>query len=526
MTKTSALRSSGSAQADAQTKPPVLETHNLNRSFPGVHALVNVNMDLLPGEVHALVGENGAGKTTLIKILSGLHQPDSGEIFLRGERVSLPTSQAALRVGISAVHQEFNYCPDLDALENLYLGRTLPTNRWGLVDWAAARRHAEEIFTSLGVSVDMNVPLRRLSATSRKLVEIARGLVFRADVLILDEPSAALPEDEIVRLFQVIRRLRGVGVSVIYISHRVAEVFEISDRVTVLRDGHKIATRPTAELTHNELIKMMVGREVDSLFPKEDVALGESVLEVKGLTRQRAFTDISFGLRRGEILGLAGLIGAGRSEVAQAIAGMFPADSGTVRVDGRVQRIRKVQDAIERGIAYVPEDRQHQGLVLGMSVTDNMTLPMLRALSRGLFLRKRTQAALADEYRQSLRIVCASLNQAVARLSGGNQQKCVLAKWIMTKPRILILDEPTRGIDVGSKSEIHALMSAMAAEGMAILVISSDLPEVLEMSDRVIVLHEGRITAEFARGEADQELIMHAATGETKAAKNRMEANA
>jgi ABC-type sugar transport system ATPase subunit len=501
----------------ATAAPPaagrVLDVRGLSRSFPGVRALVDVDFDLERGEIHALLGENGAGKSTLIKILAGLFPPDAGEIILRGVTVKLPSAQAALQAGISAVHQEFNYCPDLNAIENLYLGRSLPVNRLGLVDWPAARRRAQEVFASLGVCLDMDAPLHALSATNRKLVEIARGLVFKADILILDEPTAALPEDEVERFFQVIKRLKDLGVSVIYISHRLAEVFEIADRVTVLRDGHKIGTRRVTELTTDTLITMMVGRSLDTLFPKQEVAIGGPILTVRSLSRQRAFADVSFELRRGEILGVAGLVGAGRSELGQAIAGMFPADDGEIFLDGTQLRVRNVQDAMRAGIVYLPEDRQHQGLVLGMSIADNMTLPMLRTLSRGPLLQDKAQMAVAQEYRERLRVVCTSLRQPVGRLSGGNQQKCVLAKWMMTHPRVLVLDEPTRGIDVGAKAEVHALMSVLAGEGMGILMISSDLPEILGMSDRILVLHEGRLTAEFRPGEADQEAILRAATG-------------
>ncbi len=491
----------------------VLEVRGLSRSFPGVRALAGVDFDLERGEVHALLGENGAGKSTLIKILAGLFPPDSGEIILRGATVRLSSAQAALQAGISAVHQEFNYCPDLNAIENLYLGRSLPVNRLGLVDWRAARRRAQEVFESLGVCLDVDVPLHVLSATNRKLVEIARGLVFKADILILDEPTAALPEDEVERFFDVIRRLKSLGVSVIYISHRLSEVFEIADRVTVLRDGHKIGTRQVSDLSTDQLITMMVGRSLSTLYPKEDAIIGEPVLQVQGLSRRRMFADVSFELRRGEIVGVAGLVGAGRSEVGQAIAGMFPADSGEIFLDGTPLRIRSVQDAMRVGIVYLPEDRQHQGLVLDMSIADNMTLPVLRSLSRGPLLQSGAQLTIAQEYRERLHVVCTSLRQPVGRLSGGNQQKCVLAKWMMTHPRILILDEPTRGIDVGAKAEVHALMSTLVGEGMAILMISSELPEILGMSDRILVLHEGRLTAEFLRGEVDQEGILRAATG-------------
>ncbi len=499
--------------ADSSNGPPLLQLTGVSKSFPGVQALRDVSFDLRAGEIHALVGENGAGKSTLIKIICGVHQPDAGTMLLRGELVRFNSAQMALRMGISTVHQEFNYCPDLNVVENIYFGRSLPTRLLGIVDWPAARRRAKQLFDSLGVAVDLNAPMGSISPTLRKVVEVARALVYQADILVFDEPTSALPEEEAEKLFDVIRALAAMNVGVIYITHRLQEVFKIANRVTVLRDGEKIAARPIAEVSPEQLIRMMVGRPIGNLFAKQDVEIGEVVLEVDHLTRQGAFKDVSFRLRRGEILGLGGLVGAGRSEVAQAIAGMHPADSGTIRIRGAVRRIRDVGEAMKAGIAYVPEDRQMQGLVLGMSIADNETLPSLEHFSQGLLISRPRQLSAAKDYAERLRLAYANLLQPVRRLSGGNQQKVVLGKWLMTQPQILILDEPARGIDVGAKAEIHALMSSLAAQGVSIILISSELPELLAMSDRVLALHEGRITGEFRHEEATQEAIMHAATG-------------
>jgi len=491
---------------------PILEVRGVSKTFPGVRALADVDFDLLPGEVHALVGENGAGKSTLIKILAGALRPDTGgQILLRGAPVSLASPRAAMQLGISAVHQEFTYCPDLDVAENLFMGHSLPETRLRLVNWTETHRRARELISRLGTTLDVTVPMRQLSASNRKVVEIARGLTHHADVLILDEPTAALPENEIESFFGVIRLLRSMNVAVIYISHHLDEVFQIADRITVLRDGHKVATLATNQTSREELISLMVGRSLSALFPRRTEVLGEPALRVTNLTRHGAFRDITFTLRRGEILGLAGLVGAGRSEIGQALAGIYPADGGDIFRDGMPLRVRNVQDAMGAGIVYVPEERQRQGLVLNMSVVDNITLPSVRQIGR-FFLSRREQMRRAQEYRDRLRIICASLRQPVQRLSGGNQQKCVLSKWIMTQPKVLIVDEPTRGIDVGAKAAIHALIGELADGGMGVLMISSELPELIGMCDRILVLCEGRISREIPRAEFDQRTILRAAT--------------
>ncbi len=509
-----------SANQQNVTGQPLLQLRRISRSFGGVQALHDVSLDLMKGEVHALVGENGAGKSTLIKILSGVHRPEQGEMFHQGEPVRLSSPSEAFRLGISAVHQEFNYCPSLNVLENLYLGRNLPLNRLGMVDWKKAEGHAEDILAEIGISVDLKSPISSLNSTHRKLIEIGRGLMIRARLLILDEPTAALPENEVEQLFEVIGRLRARGVSIIYISHHLKEIFRIADRVTILRDGRRVATQPIGELNAENLVRMMVGRTLGRLFPDRDAELGKPVLEVDKLERAGAFRGVGFTLHKGEILGLAGLVGAGRSELAQAIAGIRPAASGSIRVFGEEKNIRSPVAARKAGIAYIPEDRQHQGLIPDMNIADNITMTVLKQLSRGLLLSRREQAVWTRRYAGELRIQLAGPGQLVKHLSGGNQQKCLLAKWIGTRPRILIVDEPTRGIDVGAKTEIHALIRRMADEGTSVILISSELPEVLGMCDRVIVLHEGHVTGQFNRGDADQETILYASMGTTRQAES------
>jgi len=482
-------------------------------TFPGVRALKGVGFDLLPGEVHALVGENGAGKSTLIKIISGNQLPDpGGEMIYKGEAVRLTSPGAALALGISAVYQEFNLCPELSVLENLYLGRPLPTAALGLVDWPTAQKRAKEVFARLDITIDLNTLMRDISPTLRKITEIARALLYEAEVVIFDEPTAALPEQETESLFRVIRRLREIGVGVVYISHRLKEIFDLADRVTVLRDGEKIGTHPVNALDTQALISMMVGRPLNNMYVKQSAATDRVALRVENLTLDGAFRDISFDLHQGEILGLGGLIGSGRSEVAETIAGVYRASKGKIWIDEQPIQIGSVQDAIRHGIVLVPEERQSQGLVLGMHIADNMTLPSLSRFSKGPLVANRRQFSAAKDYVGSLRVACVSLLQPVRRLSGGNQQKVVLGKWLMTQPKVLLLDEPTRGIDVGAKAEIYALMNEMAAKGLAIIMISSELPELLAMSDRILVLHEGALTGEFLQSEATQEKIMHAAT--------------
>jgi rhamnose transport system ATP-binding protein len=492
---------------------PVAELRGVEKSFGGVYALRGVDLALMPGEVHSLVGENGAGKSTLVKILGGVHQPDRGAVAIGGEDVHLHGPRDARARGIALIHQEPALFPDLDVAENVFMGRQ-PLDRSRGIDWKRMYREVGELMRQLGVALDPRAPVEGLSVADQQLVEIAKALSMDARVVVMDEPTAALSSRETEELFRIIRDLRRRDVALLFVSHRLEEVFALSDTVTVLRDGAHVITASAAELDTTALIRHMVGRELGELFPKEAAEIGAPVLEARGLTREGVFRDVSFSLRRGEILGLAGLVGAGRSEVARAIFGIDALDAGEILRDGEPARIRTPHQAMKAGLAFVPEDRQHQGLVLEMAIADNATLPFLRRLTRFGLLNRRRERDVAGEFTRRLQVKSASLDQPVRALSGGNQQKVVLAKWLATHPKVLILDEPTRGIDIGTKAEVHRIISGLAAEGMAILLISSELPEVLGMADRILVMHEGRLTGEFARDEADQESIMRAATGQ------------
>jgi rhamnose transport system ATP-binding protein len=495
-----------------------LRLANISKSFAGVHALRGVHLELRPGEVHALLGENGAGKSTLVKVITGVHQPDSGEIYLDGRHVELADPRQATQLGISAIYQELSIFPDLDIAENIFIGRQ-PRLAGGLVGafvgWRKLYRDADELLASLGVHLNVRTRARNLSVAQQQMVEIARALSVNARILIMDEPTSALTLSEVAELFQIVRRLRANGTAILFISHRLEELFEIADRVTVLRDGAYVDTRPMAGVTQGELIRMMVGREVNDLFPKTAVAPGEAVLRVTDLARRGAFSGVSFELRRGEILGMAGLVGAGRTEVSQALFGVAPADAGTIEIDGRPVRIETPRQAMQLGLALVPEDRQHHGLVLPMDITDNVTMPTLARFTHQGWLAANDARHAAYSAATQMEVKATSVWQRARELSGGNQQKVVLAKWLSTAPRILILDEPTRGIDIGTKAAVHQLMSDLAGQGIAILMISSELPEVLGMSDRILVMREGRVTGLFDRREASQEVIMRAATGAT-----------
>ena len=489
----------------------ILELVNISKSFSGVHALRGVHLELCPGEVHALLGENGAGKSTLVKIITGVHQPDSGEIRLNGQPTQFVDPRDAGSRGISAIYQELSTFPDLDIAENIFVGRQ-PVLAKGVVDWRSLYRRAQALLDALGVSMDLRTKARYLSIAQQQMVEIARALSVNARILIMDEPTSALTLNEVADLFRIVRRLRDDGTAILFISHRLEELFEIADRVTVLRDGAYVDTRSMRGVTQDELIRMMVGRQVSDLFPKQSVARGQPALRVRNLTRAGRFENVSFDLHEGEILGMAGLVGAGRTEVAQALFGIEPATSGSIEIYGRPARIDNPRQAMSYGIAYVPEDRQHQGLVLPLDITDNILLPQLSRFASHGWLNTAQARAAAHQAATRMEVKAATIWQKVRELSGGNQQKVVLAKWLSTNPRILILDEPTRGIDIGTKAAVHKLMSALAAQGMAILMISSELPEVLGMSDRILVMREGRVAAMFDRSEATQEKIMQAAT--------------
>ncbi len=493
--------------------PPVLQLAGVVKSFPGVKALKGVSFDVVAGEVHALLGENGAGKSTLIKVMSGVHAPDAGTLSIDGEATVLDGPHAARARGIATIFQELLLFPELSVAENIFMGHA-PRARGGGLDWRAMRAQARALLASLDIhDLDVDAVVGTLSVGNRQRVEILRALSQDARVLIMDEPTAALGEHDVRRLFDIVRRLRERGVGIVYISHRMEEIFLLADRVSVLRDGEYVGTREVARTDAGELVQMMVGRRIEQLFPKITVPVGAPVLEVADLVRLPATRGVSLSVHAGEIVGLAGLVGSGRSELAQAIFGITPAQSGTIRVGGQTVRIASPAQARALGIAYVPEDRGTQGLVRPMTVRENVSLAVFPRISRGGFIDAAAERGLADAAVAQFSIRTAGIEQIVGKLSGGNQQKIVLGKWLATRPRVLILDEPTRGIDVGAKAEIHRLMGELAAQGLAILMISSELPEVLGMSDRVLVVREGRIVAEFPRAEALPEAVGAAMMG-------------
>lgn len=494
--------------------PVVLRATDVTKAYTGVQALKRASLELRAGEVHALVGENGAGKSTLIKILTGAVQPDSGEIELHGRALKRLTPATAKQLGIAAIYQQPALFAELTVAENIALGLE-HTGRWGRVDWGERHRRAQELLARVGARIDPETDAGELSMPQQQLVEIARALGADAKVLVLDEPTASLSKDDTDNLFRVVRELRDQGVAMIYISHRLEELPVIADRVTVLRDGNTIATREMSDVNREQLIQLMVGRELSAVFPKRAVPLGDTVLELRGVGCAAAgVSDISLSVRAGEIVGLSGLVGAGRSELARTIFGLTPADAGEIRVRGQRVRITCPADAIAHGIAYVPEDRRRHGVVLEMPVSENVTLAALGNLTRFGALDFRRERELAADYTRRLGVKTASIRSLVSTLSGGNQQKVALSRWLLTQPAVLVLDEPTQGIDVGAKSEIHELMMALATQGVAILMISSELPEILGMSDRIAVMHGGTIVSILDRAEATPECVLARALGE------------
>jgi rhamnose transport system ATP-binding protein len=492
----------------------VLRATDVTKAYAGVQALKRASLELRAGEVHALVGENGAGKSTLIKILTGAVQPDSGEISLDGRSLERLTPASAKSLGIAAIYQQPALFGELTVAENIALGIER-TGRWGRVDWRARHRRAEELLGRVGARIDPEIDAGELSMPQQQLVEIARALGADARVLILDEPTASLSKEDTDNLFRVVRELREQGVGMIYISHRLEELPVIADRVTVLRDGNTIATRDMTDVNREQLIGMMVGRELASVFPKRTVPLGDTVLELRGVgCRASGVSGIDLTVRAGEIVGLSGLVGAGRSELARTIFGLTPADRGEILVRGKPVRIGSPADAIAHGIAYVPEDRRRHGVVLEMPVSENVTLAALGNLTRFGALDFRRERELAADYTRRLGVKTASIRSLVSTLSGGNQQKVALSRWLLTKPTLLVLDEPTQGIDVGAKSEIHELMTELAEQGVAILMISSELPEILGMSDRIAVMHGRTIVSVLDRAEATPERVLARALGE------------
>ncbi len=491
----------------------ILELKGIKKHFPGVQALDGVNFNVKPGEIHALVGENGAGKSTLVKIISGIFRPDAGEIFYKGKKITIQDPHHAQGLGIAAIYQEPSLYPDLSVLENIFMGRQPTKGLFGFIDWKTMRAEAEGVFRSIGVEIDLDAPAGSLSIANQQLVQIAKAFSQKAQILIMDEPTSPLSQRETEALFNIMCKLRDQGIAIIYITHRLEEVFTLADRVTVLRDGKYMGTYLINELSYQFLISLMVGRTLSQLFPQERVEIGAPILRVRGLTRKGRFYNINFELRRGEILGLAGLVGAGRSEVARAIFGIDPADEGEIEVDGRSMKIKNPWEALAAGIAYLPEDRHREGIIGPLKVRENISLAILDKLCKASIISFQKERALAEEYVEKLDIRTPSVEQLVMNLSGGNQQKVIIARWLASKPRIFIMDEPTRGIDVATKPEIHRLMKQFAKEGMGILMISSELPEILGMSDRILVMREGCIVGELSREEATQERIMSLASG-------------
>ncbi len=498
--------------ADLPRVAPTLQLERATKSFGPVVALADGSISLYPGECHALLGENGAGKSTLVKILAGVHPPDSGRLLLAGEEVTLSDPHASRAAGIAVIYQEPTLFPDLSVAENVFMGRH-PLGRGRRINRAEMRRRTSEVFGRLGVALDPGRSARGLSVADQQIVEIAKALSFNATVIVMDEPTAALSNVEVDRLFEVVRTLRSQGAAVLFISHRLEEVFAICQRVTIMRDGAFVRTDPIEDLTVEAIISSMVGRELGAQFPKTVGAPGRDVLRVERLTREGVFTDISFEVREGEIVALAGLVGAGRSEVARAIFGIDRRDAGSVTVDGVALPPASPMAAMRAGIGFVPEDRRQQGLVMDLGIDHNVALASLGRLSHRGIIRRRSERDLAADWTVRLQVKLGQLRNPVSTLSGGNQQKVVLAKWLSRRPKLLIIDEPTRGIDVGTKSEVHRLIDELVGEGVAVLMISSELPEVLGMADRVLVLREGRLTAELSRDEADETSVMRAATG-------------
>jgi len=496
----------------AEGGAPILLLEHATKSFGAVHAIEDGAIELYGGEVHGLVGENGAGKSTLVKILAGVHRPDSGTLLVDGEEAIFDNAKQSQAAGIAIIFQEPTLFPDLSVAENIFVGAQ-PLKRFRRIDGRRMRREAATVFDQLGVRIDPDRPARGLSIADQQLVEIVKALTTNARVIVMDEPTAALTGAEVERLFRIVETLRLRGNAILFVSHRLDEIFTLCQRVTVMRDGRHVLTQPIVELTIPSVIRAMVGRDMDALFPKVDAEAGRPMLRVERLTREGVFTDISFEVRAGEIVALAGLVGAGRTEVARAIFGIDRWDAGQVEVDGRRLTAGSPTAAMAAGVALVPEDRRQQGLVMDFSIERNIALASLDRVRRAGLIRRGAERNFARDWAIRLQLKYGRLTDQAWTLSGGNQQKAVLAKWLARRPQVLIVDEPTRGIDVGTKAEVHRLLSELAAQGVAVLMISSELPEVLGMADRIVVLFEGRVMREFARADATEDVIMHAATG-------------
>ncbi len=503
---------------------PILTLHDISMYFPGIKALDGVKLAVRPGEVHALIGENGAGKSTLVKIMTGVYRPTEGVINYLGEDVSFKSPQDAQRVGIAVIHQETSMFGDLTVAENIFMGH-MPRARqarertlFNPVSWTGMYGRAKALLARLGMTIDPRTLVKDLSTAERHLVEIAKALSREAKVLIMDEPTSALTIRETEELLVLVRKLRDEGVAIVFISHKFEELFEIADRYTVLRDGRYIGEGSMKDAKEGELVKMMVGRSIDQLFPKAEAEIGEVALRATGLSQSGVFRDVGFEVRKGEILGFFGLVGAGRSEVMRALIGVDRLDGGEIELGGETVRFRNPGESMRKGIAYVPEDRQGQGAVLTMSIANNITLPQIDGLSNRGFLDAGKERSVAEEYARMLEVKAAGIQYDVQTLSGGNQQKVVLAKWLASNPSILILDEPTKGIDVATKSAVHAIVSELARQGLAVIMVSSELPEIIGMTDRVVVMHEGVVSDRFERKDYHEEDIMRAAMGSERVA--------
>ncbi|MEN6476376.1 MAG: sugar ABC transporter ATP-binding protein [Rectinema sp.] len=491
----------------------ILEIKGVSKYFPGIKALDAVDLSVRPGEVHALIGENGAGKSTLVKVLTGLYKPTAGSILFQGKERHFAGTVQAQEAGIVAIHQEPAMFPDLSVTENVFTGHLLKKRKTGLLDWPEMRRITLELLARVELDINPDRMVSELSVAQRHMVGITRALSMNASLLIMDEPTSALSIRETEDLFKIIRQLKASGTAILFISHKFDELFAVSDSYTVLRDGRLVGSGSIKDATIDSLVRLMAGRSLDRMFPKRVAARGPEIFSAKGLSSGRSFRNVSFNLRKGEILGFFGLVGAGRSEVMKALLGLDPLDSGELVLDGHRVRFADPCKALAMGVAYVPEDRQGQGLVLPMTIADNICLPQTATMARAGFVARSKEAELAKEYGTKMEIRAAGWNTEAMNLSGGNQQKVVLAKWLATKPRILILDEPTKGIDVGTKAAVHEFMSTLAGEGMAIIMVSSELPEIMGMSDRIVVMHEGSIAAVMDRAAATEDSVLKVATG-------------
>jgi len=494
---------------------PLLSMRGIVKNFPGVRALDDVNITLYPGKVTALIGENGAGKSTLVKILTGIYQPDAGQIFIDGKLVHFATAQQAVKHGIAVIHQETVLFDELSVGENIYLGHA-PKMVPGLVNWNALYARAQALLFSLETTINAKTKLKELSIAQRHLVAIARALSVDSRIVIMDEPTAALSSKEVADLFRIIRRLKNQGKAILFISHKFDEVYEIAENYAVFRDGRSVGEGKLADVKQDDIVRLMVGRSIEQVFPKKEVAIGAPILKVKHYSHPTEFHDISFQLHQGEILGLYGLVGSGRSELAQSLFGLTKPSHGQIFLNDHEINIRRPSQAIAHGIAYVPEERGRHGIVAQMPIFQNISLPSLTRTSRHGFLRLAQELALARQYAERFDLRAAAFSVPVGTLSGGNQQKVVIGKWLATRPKIIILDEPTKGIDIGSKAAVHAFISDLAAEGLSVIMISSELPEIIGMSDRVMVMRAGMQAGIFTRTELDAEKLVRVATGNTE----------